>query len=89
MTLRAIQLPDRAPGGSRRLRIGILCATRTVNFTAKERFYSFQQLSQKRNNPHTRLIKLATYPAPKPLSIFTTLTFEAQEFIIPSSAATP
>jgi hypothetical protein len=31
----------------------------------------------------------ATYPAPNPLSIFTTLTFDAQEFIIPSKAANP
>jgi len=38
---------------------------------------------------YNRLISDATYPAPKPLSIFTTLTLEAQEFIIPSSAATP
>jgi hypothetical protein len=35
------------------------------------------------------LINDATYPAPKPLSMFTTLTFEAQEFIIPNKAATP
>ena len=40
-------------------------------------------------NGHNLLISDATYPAPKPLSIFTTLTFEAQEFIIPSSAAMP
>ncbi len=39
--------------------------------------------------PYSRLIKAATYPAPNPLSIFTTLTFEAQEFIIPKSAARP
>ena len=38
---------------------------------------------------HLRLIKLATKPAPKPLSIFTTVTFEAQEFSIPNNAATP
>ena len=38
---------------------------------------------------YSRLISDATYPAPKPLSIFTTLTFDAHEFIIPSSAATP
>ena len=36
-----------------------------------------------------RLIKLATKPAPKPLSIFTTVTFEAHEFSIPNNAATP
>ena len=34
-------------------------------------------------NYGSRLIIEATYPAPKPLSIFTTLTFEAQD--IPSS----
>ena len=38
---------------------------------------------------YSRLINEATYPAPNPLSIFTTLTFEAHEFIIPSSAASP
>lgn len=32
---------------------------------------------------------LATYPAPKPLSIFTTLTLDAPLFSIPSSAAIP
>ena len=36
-----------------------------------------------------RLMRLATNPAPKPLSIFTTVTFDAQEFNIPSNAATP
>jgi hypothetical protein len=39
--------------------------------------------------PYSRLISAATYPAPNPLSIFTTLTLEAQEFIIPKSAARP
>src|SRR5215217_8661919 len=34
-----------------------------------------------------RLMRLATNPAPKPLSIFTTVTFDAQEFNIPSNAA--
>ena len=38
---------------------------------------------------HLRLISAATYPAPNPLSMFTTLTFEAQEFIMPSRAASP
>lgn len=36
-----------------------------------------------------RFIKLATYPAPNPLSILTTVTLLAQLFSIPSSAATP
>ena len=36
-----------------------------------------------------RLINDATYPAPNPLSMFTTLTLEAQELSIPSSAAIP
>src|SRR6266480_1246367 len=36
-----------------------------------------------------RFIKLATNPAPKPLSIFTTVTFDAQELSIASSAANP
>ena len=38
---------------------------------------------------YRRLIREATYPAPNPLSMFTTLTFDAQEFSIPSSAAKP
>jgi hypothetical protein len=37
----------------------------------------------------SRLIIEATYPAPKPLSMLTTVTFEAQEFSIPSNAAMP
>jgi hypothetical protein len=36
-----------------------------------------------------RLIRLATNPAPNPLSIFTTVTFEAHELSIPSNAASP
>src|SRR5882762_5385892 len=32
---------------------------------------------------HLRLIKLATNPAPKPLSIFTTVTFDAHELSMP------
>ena len=35
------------------------------------------------------LIRLATYPAPKPLSIFTTVTLLAQLLSMPSSAARP
>ncbi len=42
-----------------------------------------------RGQGYSRLIKAATYPAPNPLSIFTTLTLDAQEFIIPKSAASP
>jgi hypothetical protein len=38
---------------------------------------------------YSRLISDATYPAPNPLSMFTTLTFDAQEFIMPSKAARP
>src|SRR3984957_19570992 len=37
----------------------------------------------------SRLMSEATYPAPNPLSIFTTLTFDAQEFNMPSSAVSP
>jgi hypothetical protein len=37
----------------------------------------------------TRLIKLAATPAPKPLSIFTTVTPAAQELSIASRAASP
>ena len=39
--------------------------------------------------PYTRLIRLATYPAPNPLSIFTTDTLLAQLVSIPNSAASP
>ena len=42
-----------------------------------------------RREGYRRLISDATYPAPNPLSIFTTLTFDAHEFIIPKSAAKP
>jgi hypothetical protein len=35
------------------------------------------------------LIKLAMFPAPNPLSMFTTDTPDAQLFSMPSSAATP
>src|ERR1700675_2994336 len=38
---------------------------------------------------YSRLITLATHPAPNPLSMFTTLTFEAQLFSIPNSAVSP
>jgi hypothetical protein len=38
---------------------------------------------------HILLITLATQPAPNPLSIFTTLTFEAQLFNIARSAVNP
>jgi hypothetical protein len=38
---------------------------------------------------YSRLIADATRAAPNPLSIFTTVTFEAHEFSMPSSAATP
>ena len=37
----------------------------------------------------SRLISDATYPAPNPLSMFTTLTFEAHELSMPRSAAMP
>ena len=39
--------------------------------------------------PSRRLITEATQPAPKPLSIFTTLTLQAQLLSMPSNAATP
>ncbi len=42
-----------------------------------------------RAGPYSRLIRLATYPAPKPLSIFTTVTLLAQLLSMPSSAARP
>jgi ABC-type sugar transport system substrate-binding protein len=38
---------------------------------------------------HRRLIVLATQPAPNPLSMLTTETFEAQLFSIPRSAVNP
>src|SRR6266849_5679723 len=44
---------------------------------------------QSAGGSHRRFIRLATKPAPKPLPILTTVTFDAQEFNIPSNAATP
>jgi hypothetical protein len=38
---------------------------------------------------YSRLIRLATYPAPNPLSMLTTVTLLAQLLSIPSSAARP
>jgi len=38
---------------------------------------------------YKRLMHDATQAAPNPLSIFTTVTLDAHEFSIPSSAATP
>ena len=38
---------------------------------------------------YTRFIRLAANPAPKPLSILTTVTPAAQEFSMPKSAAMP
>ena len=38
---------------------------------------------------YRRLMQEATQAAPKPLSILTTVTLEAQELSMPSSAATP
>jgi hypothetical protein len=38
---------------------------------------------------YSRLMQEATQAAPKPLSMLTTVTFEAQEFNIPRRAATP
>src|SRR5580704_2381425 len=46
-------------------------------------------LLHSQSNLYSRLITLATQPAPNPLSIFTTLTFDAQLFNIPSSAVSP
>src|ERR1051325_7525058 len=48
-----------------------------------------EALLGRRSCAYSRLIRLATYPAPKPLSIFTTVTLLAQLFSIPSSAASP
>ena len=42
-----------------------------------------------RQTRYRRLIRLATYPAPKPLSIFTTVTLLEQLLSIPSRAASP
>ena len=42
-----------------------------------------------RRRAHSRLINDAIQAAPKPLSIFTTLTFGEQVFNMPRSAATP
>jgi hypothetical protein len=38
---------------------------------------------------YKRLMQEATQAAPKPLSMLTTVTFEAQELSMPRSAATP
>jgi hypothetical protein len=40
-------------------------------------------------NLYGRLMQEATQAAPKPLSMLTTVTLEAQELSMPSSAATP
>ena len=53
------------------------------------RFDDVESVVYSHDNYGKRLISDATYPAPNPLSIFTTLTFDAQEFSIPSSAAIP
>jgi hypothetical protein len=45
--------------------------------------------AEQRRGTYSRLINEATYPAPNPLSMFTTLTFDAHEFIMPSNAARP
>src|SRR3972149_1122921 len=42
-----------------------------------------------RRGAYSRLITEEITPAPNPLSMFTTATVGAQEFSIPSSAATP
>jgi len=42
-----------------------------------------------RQGPDGRLMRLAALAAPKPLSMFTTVTPDAHEFSIPSSAASP
>ena len=39
--------------------------------------------------PYNRFIRLAAYPAPKPLSMFTTVTLLAQLLSMPNSAAKP
>jgi hypothetical protein len=49
----------------------------------------FQQIPGFSRTQGRRLISDATYPAPNPLSMFTTLTFEAHEFSMPNSAAIP
>src|SRR5688572_11757962 len=44
---------------------------------------------EKRSRNHARLMRLATIAAPKPLSMFTTVTLEAQLFNILSNAVNP
>jgi len=51
--------------------------------------YLTRRTNSRHESNHNRLINDATYPAPKPLSMLTTLTFDAQEFIIPSRAVKP
>ena len=48
-----------------------------------------ESLKEVGHSVYNRLIHDATHAAPKPLSIFTTVTLDAQELSMPSSAATP
>lgn len=50
---------------------------------------SSQTMGNGAREPYRRFMRLATYPAPKPLSILTTVTLLEQLFSIPSSAAKP
>src|SRR6185295_8772547 len=49
----------------------------------------FESVERKVHGDYCRLMRLATTAAPKPLSIFTTATFDAQLFNMPKSAAIP
>jgi hypothetical protein len=61
---------------------GPLRVYRTENFSAAVRTLHLTTI-------YSRFIRLAANPAPKPLSILTTVTPAAQELSIPSSAARP
>ena len=59
-----------------------LCVYRTKNFSAAVRTLHLTII-------YNRFMRLAANPAPKPLSILTTVTPAAQELSIPRSAARP
>ncbi len=60
-------------------------ASLTIELALRQRFGN--PAWQTRN--YNRLMQEATQAAPKPLSILTTVTLEAQELSMPRSAATP
>jgi len=55
----------------------------------KEVLQAAKEAAADDSDAYNRLMQEATHAAPKPLSMLTTVTFEAQLFSMPSSAATP